>query len=63
MKAKELRLVSDQELEQSLADTREELYNLRFQQATDRMENSGRIRNLRRDIARIRKVMRERRDQ
>jgi large subunit ribosomal protein L29 len=62
MKTKELRSASELELEQALADSMEELYNLRFQQATDRIENPGRMKQIRKDIARIRTVMRERRE-
>ena len=62
MKAKELRSQSEMELQQELSDTVEELYNMRFQQATDRMENPGRMKELRKTIARIKTVMRERRD-
>ncbi len=63
MKAKELRSASEAELVQALTDSTEELFNLRFQQATDRMENPGRMKQIRKDIARIKTVMRERRDQ
>ena len=63
MKAKELRSASEAELTQALTDSMEELFNLRFQQATDRIENPGRMRQIRKDIARMKTVMRERRDQ
>jgi large subunit ribosomal protein L29 len=62
MKTKELRSASELELEQALTDSMEELYNLRFQQATDRIENPGRMKQIRKDIARIKTVMRERRE-
>ena len=62
MKIKELREMHEQELERLLTDSVEELHNLRFQQASDQIENPGRIRRVRRSIARIRTIMRERRN-
>jgi len=59
-KATELRALSAEELDQKLAEAREELFNLRFQGATGQLENHGRLRAVRRDIARIYTVMRER---
>lgn len=58
--AAELRELSIDEIEQALADTGEELFNLRFQHATGQLENYRRLRQLRRDIARIKTVLRER---
>ena len=43
MKAKELRELSDEELERKLVDTRQELFNLRFQSVTGALENTARI--------------------
>ena len=60
MKAKELRELSDEELAKRLAETREELFNLRFQAATGQLESHGRLRTVKRDIARIYTVVRER---
>ena len=58
--AAELRELSIDEIEQTLADTGEELFNLRFQHATGQLENYRRLRQLRRDVARIKTVLRER---
>ena len=53
MRAKELRELSDEELVKRLAESREELFNLRFQAATGALENSARLGLAKRDIARI----------
>ena len=53
MRARELRELSDEELEKRLADSREELFNLRFQAATGALENTARLAHAKRDIARI----------
>jgi large subunit ribosomal protein L29 len=53
MKAKELRELSDEELERKLTDTRQELFNLRFQSVTGALENPARLSLVKRDIARI----------
>ncbi|CAN5468377.1 50S ribosomal protein L29 [soil metagenome] len=58
--AAELRELSIEEIEQALAETGEELFNLRFQHATGQLENYRRLRQLRREIARIKTVLRER---
>jgi len=60
MRARQLRDLSDDELQQKLADTRQELFNLRFQAATGALENSARLRLAKREIARILTVQRER---
>ena len=60
MNAKEMRGLSDQELTQTLQDSMEELYNFRFQKAAERIENPGRVHTVRKDIARIKTVVRER---
>ncbi len=59
MKAREHRDLTAEELRQRYDDTRKELFNLRVQQATGQIEKATRIRELRRDIARILTVMRE----
>jgi large subunit ribosomal protein L29 len=59
-KATELRDLSTDELETRLADTREELFNLRFQNATGQLDNYRRLAILRRDVARINTILRER---
>jgi large subunit ribosomal protein L29 len=53
MKASELRELSPEQLEDRLHELREELFNLRFQYATRQLTNTARIREVRRDIARI----------
>ena len=60
MKARQLRDMTDDELERRLADTRQELFNLRFQSATGALENSARLRLAKREIARILTVRHER---
>jgi len=59
MKAKELRELSIPELKERLAKLREELMNLRFQKAIHRLENPMRIRQVRREIARVLTIIRE----
>ena len=56
----ELRTLDDAELVQKLRDSKEELFNLRFQGATGQLENHGRLRAVRKDIARIYTILRER---
>jgi large subunit ribosomal protein L29 len=56
----ELRGVSDEELLTRLREAKEELFNLRFQVATGQLDNNARLRTVRRSIARIYTVMRER---
>ena len=56
----ELRKVADDELSTQLVELKEELFNLRFQSATGQLENHGRLRAVRRDIARVYTVLRER---
>jgi len=60
MKAKELRDLSAEELDQRLAELKEELFNLRFQLATGQLENPMRVRAIRKDIARVKTVITER---
>ena len=59
-KASELRDLSVDELETRLAETKEELFNLRFQNATGQLDNYRRLGILRRDIARLHTLLRER---
>ncbi|MBK0866362.1 MAG: 50S ribosomal protein L29 [Saccharopolyspora sp.] len=58
--ASELRELGDEELIQRVRESKEELFNLRFQMATGQLENNRRLRVVRRDIARIYTIMRER---
>lgn len=60
MKTSEVRDLSEKEQEEKVGDLREELFNLRFQLATGKIENPGQLRMLRRDIARIKTIQRER---
>jgi large subunit ribosomal protein L29 len=60
MKASELRECSAEELQNKQQELVEELFNLRFQLATGQIENVGRIAAVRRDIARVKTVQRER---
>ena len=60
MKARQLRDLTDEELEHKLAETRQEVFNLRFQGATGALENSARVRLAKREIARILTVRNER---
>ncbi|MFQ5947354.1 MAG: 50S ribosomal protein L29 [Acidimicrobiia bacterium] len=59
MKAEELRNLPYSELSEKLDEAKEELFNLRFQLATNQLDNSSQLRRVRRDIARIQTVMRE----
>jgi large subunit ribosomal protein L29 len=60
MKASEVRQLSDPELTGKLSQLKTELFNLRFQAATSRLENPSRIRQVRKDIARLSTVWSER---
>ena len=59
MKASELRELTAEELQQKLKDLKEELFNLRFQLAINQLENPMRISAVKKDIARIKTVLRE----
>ena len=59
-RAAELREADESELETRLAEAKQELFNLRFQIVTGQLDNSARLRAVRRDIARILTVLRER---
>lgn len=58
--AEELRTMPEDELVSKLREAKEELFNLRFQAATGQLQNHGRLRAVRREIARVYTVMRER---
>lgn len=60
MKAKDIRKLSVNELEAKLGELKEELFNLRFQLATGQLDNPMRISVVRKDIARVKTIMRER---
>lgn len=59
MKTAELRELDYAELSNKLADAKAELFNLRFQLATNQLENTARLRTVRREIARIATLLRE----
>ena len=60
VKAHELDDLNDVDLEAKLREAKEELFNLRFQAATGQLESHGRLRTVKKDIARIYTVVRER---
>ena len=59
-KAEDFRKLADDQLAARLLESKQELFNLRFQSATGQLESHGRLRAVRREIARIYTVMRER---
>ena len=59
MKISQLRDLSVEELTQKLKDLKAELFNLRFQQATNQLDNTSRIKEVRKNIARIQTIMAE----
>jgi large subunit ribosomal protein L29 len=59
-RAAQLRQLSDEELTSRLAEARQELFNLRFQHATGQLDNTARLGQVRRDIARMETLLRER---
>ncbi|MDI3257788.1 MAG: 50S ribosomal protein L29 [Kyrpidia sp.] len=60
MKSKDLRNLSDDEIQSKVNDLKEELFNLRFQLATGQLDNPMRIRQVKKDIARAKTILRER---
>ena len=60
MKSADFRDQTADELDDKLAELRKEAFNLRFQQATGQLENTARVRVVRRDIARISTIQRQR---
>ncbi len=59
MKARDIKELSVEELEQKLIETKEELFNLRFQNATGQLDNYKRLGELRKDVARLKTILRE----
>ena len=59
MKAAEIRELNRAELNEKLSDLKAELFNLRFQHAINQLENPLRIKDVKRDIARIKTILRE----
>lgn len=60
MKPAEIRELSDEQLAKKLEDGRAELFNLRFQMATSQLDNTARVKQVKKDIARIQTEMRAR---
>ena len=60
MKVNVLRDLSTAELEKKVVDLKEELFNLRFQMATGQLENPMKIKEIRKDIAKAKTILRER---
>jgi large subunit ribosomal protein L29 len=60
MNAEEIRELTDEEVKNKLSEAMEELFRLRFRSATQQLENPALIRSLRRDVARMRTILRQR---
>ena len=60
MMVAEIRELSTEEIQKKLVETKKELFNLRFQQATGNLEKPSRIRDLRHTVARMKTVLKER---
>ena len=59
MKAKEIRAMSAAELDNKLAELKKELFNLRFQHATNQLDNPQKLADVQHDIARVKTIIRE----
>ena len=59
-KIEELRKLTTEELNNKIKENKEELFNLRFQQATGNLEKPGRLKDLRNEVARMKTIIRER---
>ena len=60
MKVKEIRELSTEEINKKLVESKQELFNLRFRQATGELEKPSRLRDLRHTVARLKTVLKER---
>ena len=60
MKVKEIRELKDIELDKKLVELKQELFNLRFQLAVNKLDNPTRIKAVKKDIARIKTIQRQR---
>ena len=60
MTADEIRELTDEELDEKIGQSQEELFRLRFRSATQQLENPSLIRKLRRDVARMKTILTER---
>ncbi len=63
MKAAEIQDLEVEELEQRVAETRRELFNLRFQHATGQLENTGQLKEVRKNIARLLTVLNQKKQE
>ena len=59
-KIEELRKLTTEELNNKIKENKDELFNLRFQQATGNLEKPGRLKDLRKEVARMKTIIRER---
>ena len=60
MKTNDIRKLSTEEINKKIAESKEELFNLRMKQATGSLENPSRIKELRKNVARLKTILRER---
>ena len=60
MKTNEIRKLSTEEINKKIAESKEELFNLRFKQATGTLEKPARLNELRKDVARMKTILKER---
>lgn len=60
MKANEIRELTDEEIKNEISQKQEELFRLRFRSATQQLDNPSLIKSLRRDVARMRTILRQR---
>ena len=61
MKADDIRAMSEDQMEDAVLNLKKERFNLRFQRATGQLENTARVREVRRDIARLKTIVRQKR--
>ena len=62
VKANEIRKMTTEEINKKISENKEELFNLRMKQATGSLENPGRINTLRKDVARMKTILAERKE-
>ncbi|MCI5733364.1 MAG: 50S ribosomal protein L29 [Tenericutes bacterium] len=62
MKVKEIRELTTEEIISKIAESKEEIFNLRMQQATGNLEKPSRIKELRKDVARMKTILAERKE-
>ena len=60
MKSEQVRQKTDDELTEQLQDLQKEAFNLRFQKASGQLENTARVREIRRDVAKVKTIIKER---